>query len=112
MEKEIINLTENEIEILSYTWALEMNRPTTYYRSILKDVISGKRSIDSLPYIVVKGLAYLGYKVGSLTEMLSILQKIVKSKGVDEFINNYPELAEEISAVIKSVGEKYFEIRT
>lgn len=61
--KKVSELVNEEIEQLASTWALELNRPITYYKASLKDVKEGKKKIDLLPYFIVKLIKQMGYDV-------------------------------------------------
>lgn len=62
-EKKLSDLSNEEIEQLASTWALELNRTITYYRASLKDVKEGKKKIDLLPYFIVKLIKQMEYDV-------------------------------------------------
>jgi hypothetical protein len=62
-DKKVSEFSDKEIEQLASTWAIELNRPITYYRVKLKEVKSGKSKIDSLPYFLVKLIKQMGYDV-------------------------------------------------
>ena len=59
----IENLSDLEIEQLASTWALRVNRPITPYKSFLRETKRGNRTVDLLPYFIIKELIALGYGV-------------------------------------------------
>lgn len=63
-KKSIKEITQKDLEVLSSTWSLRMDRMMgkLYYKTKIISVSKGEQEMDLLPYFIMKSLHELGYE--------------------------------------------------